>query len=82
MAEAVEGDVAAAVAFVQLDAALGEEFGGGNYIRGVGVAAQRNDWFVFEQEKDVADLFFFAQGDQLLLQAEAGGVVDGAELDD
>jgi hypothetical protein len=36
---------------------------------------------VFKQQKYVADFFFFAQGDQLLLQAEAGGVVDSAELD-
>ena len=36
---------------------------------------------MFKQKKDVADLFFFSQGDELLLQAEAGGVVDGAELD-
>jgi hypothetical protein len=37
---------------------------------------------VFEQKQDIADLFFFAERDQLLLQAEACGVVDGAELDD
>jgi hypothetical protein len=36
---------------------------------------------VLEQEKNVADLFFFMQSDQLLLQAEADGVVNGAELD-
>jgi hypothetical protein len=37
---------------------------------------------VFEQEEDVADFFFFAEGDQLLLELQAGGVVDGAELED
>ena len=36
---------------------------------------------MFEQEQDVADFVFFAQGDQLLLQAQAGRVVDSAELD-
>jgi hypothetical protein len=36
---------------------------------------------VFEEEKEVADFFFFAQIDQLLLQALACVVVDGAELD-
>jgi hypothetical protein len=36
---------------------------------------------VFEQEQYVADLFFLAQLDQLLLQAEARGVINGAELD-
>jgi hypothetical protein len=37
---------------------------------------------VFQQEKDVADFFCLAQVYQLLLYAEAGGVVDGAELED
>ena len=62
LAGAVEGDVAAAVAFEEFDAALGEEFGGGDYVGGFGVSAQRDDGSVFEQEQDVADLFFFAKG--------------------
>jgi hypothetical protein len=37
---------------------------------------------MFKQEQDVAYLFFFAERYELLLQAEARGVVDGAELDD
>ena len=39
LAGAVEGDVAAAGAFEEFDAALGEEFGGGDYVGGFGVAA-------------------------------------------
>ncbi len=78
----MEGDVAAAVAFEKLDAALGKEFGRGYDVCGFRVAAERDDGRVFQQEKDVADLLFFAQSDQLLLQAQAGGVVDGAELDE
>jgi hypothetical protein len=37
---------------------------------------------VLEEEEGVADFFFFAEGEQLLLQAEGCGVVDGAELED
>jgi hypothetical protein len=37
---------------------------------------------VFEQEQNVANLFRFAQLDQLLLEAETRGVVNRAELDD
>jgi hypothetical protein len=37
---------------------------------------------MFEQEKNVAHVFFFAESDQLLLQAQTCGIVDGAELDD
>ena len=77
----MEGDVATAVAFEELDTSLGEELGGRNYIRRFRVAAQCDDWRVFEQEKHVADLFFFAEGDELLLQAKARGVINGAELD-
>ena len=36
---------------------------------------------MFEQEKDVGDFLFFAQGDQLLLQTKTGRIVNGAELD-
>jgi len=36
---------------------------------------------MFEQEEDIAYLFFFAERDQLLLQSEACGVVDCTELD-
>jgi hypothetical protein len=77
----VESDVAAAVAFEKFDAALGEEFGRGDYIGRFCVTAQRNDRLVLEQKQDVANLFFFSEIDQLLLQAQAGGVVNGAELD-
>ena len=82
LAGSVEGDVASAVAFEKLDAALGEEFGRSDHVGGFRVAAQGDDRRVFEQQQDVADLLFFAQCDELLLQAQAGGVVDGAELDD
>ena len=37
---------------------------------------------MFEKEEDVADFLFFAQGNKLLLKTQAGGVIDGAELDD
>ncbi len=65
----MEGDVAAAVAFEKFYAALLQEFGRGHYVRRFRVAAQRDYWLVFEQEEYVADFFFFAESDQLLLQA-------------
>jgi hypothetical protein len=37
---------------------------------------------MFEQQQDIADAVFFAQFDEAQLQAQAGGVVDGAELED
>jgi len=36
---------------------------------------------MLEQKQHVANFLFFAQCDELLLQAHAGGVVDSAELD-
>ena len=78
---AVEGDVAAAVAFEELDSALGEGFGRSDYVCCFRVTSQCNDGFMFEQQQDIANLVSFAQVDQLLLQAQAGGIVNGAELD-
>src|ERR1700737_54138 len=60
LAGAVEGYVAAAVAFEKLHSALGEEFTQSDYVSGFRVAAQGDDRRVFEQEQDVADLFFFS----------------------
>ena len=68
LAGAVEGDVAAAVAFEEFDAALGEEFRARNYICGFGIAAQGDDRLMLQQKKNIADLFFFAERDELLLQ--------------
>jgi hypothetical protein len=81
LAGAVEGDVSAAVAFEEFDAALRQEFGARDYVRGFRVAAQGDYWLVFQEEENVADLFFFAERDEFLLQGLADGVVDGAELD-
>ena len=63
LAGTVEGDVAAAVAFNDFYAALGQEFGRGQDVGGLGVAAQGDDWGVFQQKKDVADLAGFAEVD-------------------
>ena len=46
----------------------------------LGVASQGDDRRVFEQEKNVADAPFLAQFHQALLQAQAGSVVNRAEL--
>lgn len=81
LARAVKGDVSAAVAFEKLDAALLQQIGRADHIRSLGVAAERDNRRVLEQKEDVADLVVFAEGDELLLQAKAGWVVDGVELD-
>src|ERR1700735_1686231 len=78
----MEGDIATPVAFKKFNAPLGEEFGGCSHIGGFGVAPESDDRRVFEQEQDVANLFRFAQLDELLLEAETSGGVHRAELDD
>ena len=78
----MEGDVSAAIALEQVHSALRQQFGRGNYIGTFSVAAERDHRLVLKQQKDVADLFFLPQCDELLLQAKTGGVVDGAELDE
>src|ERR1700733_15887715 len=78
---AVEGYVAAAVAFEDLDAALGKQFRRRDHVFRFRVAAERDHGRVLEQEQNIADLLLLTQSDQLLLQAQARGVIDGAELD-
>src|ERR1035438_4875154 len=68
----MEGDIATTVALEKFNAALGEEFRGGSHIGGFCVAPESDDRRVFEQQQNVANLFRFAQVDQLLLEAEGG----------
>ncbi len=63
LAGAVEGDVATAVAFKELDAALGEEFRARDYVGGFRVTAECDDWFVFEKKEGVPNFAFSAEGD-------------------
>ena len=69
-------------AFEKLNTALGEKFRRSDHVRGFRVAAEGDNWRVFEEQKDVADLFCFAQVDELLLQAQACRVINGTELDE
>jgi hypothetical protein len=69
LAGTVEGDVSSAVAFEEFDSTSLQEVGGGRYVRGIRVAAQRDYRGVFQQDEDIADLFFLPESDQLLLQA-------------
>jgi hypothetical protein len=78
----VEGHVATTIAFEDFYTALGQQFWGGQNVFLFGIAAESDDWGVFEQQQNVTDAAFFAQFDQALLQAQACGVVDGAELED
>ena len=48
----------------------------------MGIASQRDDGRVFEQQQHVANLLCFAQLNQFLLQAQAFGVGESPELDD
>jgi hypothetical protein len=59
----VESDIAAAITFEKLNAALGKQFRRRNYVGRLRVAARGDDWRVFEEEKNVANLIFFAQSD-------------------
>src|SRR5258708_29357849 len=79
---AVEGDVAAAVAFEDLDSAQSQLVGRQQDVGRLRVASQGDDRRVLEQEQHVADASGFAEFDQFLLDAQSGSVVDAAELED
>src|SRR5579863_4077770 len=81
LSRAVKGNVAAAIAFEDLDAPLGEELGRGQNVLGLRVAAKSNDRRVLQEKNNVSDASFFAQPNQLFLQALSGGVINGAELE-
>ncbi len=82
LSRTVESNVSAAIAFVKLYAALGQEFGRCNHIGSLRIAPESNDGGVLQQQQHIADLLRFSQLNQLLLQAQTGGVVNGAELDE
>ncbi len=67
LAGTVIGDIAAAVDFVEGDAARSEHLVGGENIGAVGVAPQREHGRMLEQQQRVADAFLLAQRDELLL---------------
>ena len=78
----MEGDVTAAVTLEYFHAPPGQQLGRGHDVLLLAVAAESDDRRVFEQQQDIADAAFFAQVDEALLQAEAGGVVNRSELED
>lgn len=49
LARTVEGDVAAAIAFKELDAAFLQQIGRGNDVRSFGIPSQRDDGVVLKQ---------------------------------
>lgn len=78
----MEGDIAAAVRFEKFDASLGQDFGRGDDVCSFCVASECDDRLVLEQEKNVADSFLFAKSNEFLLEAQAGRIINGAELED
>src|SRR5260370_5985362 len=78
----VEGYVAAAVAFENLDAPRGKLLGRGAQVGGAGVASQGDDRGMLEQQQCIGDAVLFAQFDERVLQLERGFVIDEAELED
>ena len=81
LAGAVISNVSAAVDLVKFDAALLQEFVRGEDVGAAGVAAQGKDWGMFEQQERIADEVLLTCGDDLLLDSEAFGVGNTAEME-
>jgi hypothetical protein len=79
---AVKRNIAAAIAFEDLHAALRQMIARRKDVLRLRVASERDHGRVFQQEKDIADSVVLAQVHQLLLKPQAAGVVDRTELDD
>lgn len=78
----MKGDISSTVAFENFDAALGKQLGQGDYVCRFRVAAEGYDRRVLKQQERVTNAAFFAEGNELFLKAETGGVVNRAELED
>src|SRR5688572_20113137 len=80
---AVEGDVAAALDFVHLDAARAKPFGRGDDVRLLRRATEGDDRRMLEQQQDVfVDLPGDAAACEIALELQGDRVGDGAELRD
>ena len=79
---AVESDIPSAITLEHFYSTLGKELRRSKNVFPLCIAAQGNDCRMFEQKQNVADAAFLAQFHQALLQAQAGRVVNRAELED
>src|SRR5581483_3601548 len=69
-----------AVALEHLNSALGKLFRGNQDVPCFSIPPQRNYWRVLEQQQHVTDAALLAELHQPFLQAEAGRIIDRAEL--
>ena len=81
MPRPVKRNIPAAIALEHLDAASGQHFGRSEHVGSLGVASERDDRRVLEQQQHVADLSRLAQIDQRPLQTQTFAVVKRPELD-
>ena len=70
LAGTMEGDVAAAIDFVQLDTALRQELRRGQHVVQTGIASERDDRRMLQQQQRVLDAAGFAQLEQRALEIE------------
>lgn len=82
LARTVVGDVSSAIDLVYLDAFLGEELVGGQDVGTCGVSTEGEDRGMLEEQEGVADLIRLAGGDDSLLDGEAFGIGNAAELEE
>ena len=78
---AVIGDVAAAIDFVERNAAAREQFVGGDHVGTMGIAPQREHRRMLQQQEGVPDSLLVAEFYELLLQRETAIVFHSAEIE-
>jgi hypothetical protein len=81
LARAMKRNIAAAIALEKLYPSLRQQVWPSYYISLLSVATERDYRCVFKEEENVSNPAIFAQINKLLLEAEPGGIVDGAELE-
>lgn len=78
----MECDVTTAVRFKDLHSTSYEILGLRQNVFLFRVSSERNDWRMFEQQKNISDASFFAEFDQTLLKLQRSGEIESAEMED
>ncbi len=76
----VVGYVATAIDLMQLHATLRKQLIAGDYVRPVSIAAQRDNWWMLQQQEGILDEVLLSCRDDLLLNRKSFLIRDASEM--
>ena len=78
----MKSHIPATITLEEFNPALDEGFGRSQHVHGFCVSSEGDNRCVLQKKKRIADAAVFAKCYQFFLQAQSGGVINGAELED